>query len=70
VSHLEPYPHHRGSLGVVGLDEGRPPAAGTDVPDNSLDPMVTMVPVRGGRAALPVKAAISVEPAVGASAPV
>jgi hypothetical protein len=32
--------------------------------------MVTMVPVRGGRAAPPVKAAISVNPAAGASAPI
>jgi hypothetical protein len=32
--------------------------------------MVTMVPVRGGRAAPPVKATISVNPAVGTSAPV
>jgi hypothetical protein len=39
VPHLEPYPHHRGPLDVVGLGEGRTPAAGTDVPDNSLDPM-------------------------------
>jgi hypothetical protein len=70
VPHLELYPHHRGSLDVVGFGESRPPAAGTDVPDNSLDPMVTMVPVRGGRAAPPVKVAISVNPAVGASAPV
>jgi hypothetical protein len=35
-----------GPLDVVGLGEGRPPAAGTDVPDNGLDPIVTMVPVR------------------------
>jgi hypothetical protein len=48
VLHLEPYPHHCGPLDVVGLGEGRPPAAGTDVPDNGLDPMVTMVPVREG----------------------
>jgi hypothetical protein len=45
VSHLELYPHHRGPLGLVGLREGRPPAAGTDVPNNGLDPMVTMIPV-------------------------
>jgi hypothetical protein len=32
--------------------------------------MVTMVPVRGGRAAPLVKAAISVNPAIGASAPI
>jgi hypothetical protein len=44
VSHLEPYPHHRGPLDVVGLREGRPPNAGIDVPDNGLDPVVTMVP--------------------------
>jgi hypothetical protein len=62
VPHLEPYAHHRCSLDVVGLSEGRPPAAGTDVPDNGLDPMVIMVPV--------TKAAISVNPAVGVSAPV
>jgi hypothetical protein len=48
VPHLEPYPHHRGPLDVVGLGEGRSPAAGTDVPNNDLDPMVTMVPVRVG----------------------
>jgi hypothetical protein len=70
VPHLEPYPHHRGPLDVVGLGEGRPSATGTDVPDNGLDPMVTMVPVRGGRAAPPVKAAISINPAAGTSAPV
>jgi hypothetical protein len=68
VPHLEPYPHHRGPLDVVGLGLGRPPAVGTDVPEQSLDPMVTMVPVQGGRVAPPVKAAISVNPAVGASA--
>jgi hypothetical protein len=70
VPHLEPYPHHRSPLDVVGLGEGRPPAAGTDVPDNVLDSMVTMVPVRGGRAVLPIRAAISDNPAAGASAPV
>jgi hypothetical protein len=70
VSHLEPYPHHRGPLDVVGLVEGRPPAVGTDVPYNDMDPMVTMVPLRGGSAAPPVKAAISVNPAAGASAAV
>jgi hypothetical protein len=70
VPHLEPYPHHRGPLDVVGLGEGRPPAAETDVPDNGLNPMVTMVPVRGGRTAPPVKAAVSVNPAAGTSAPV
>jgi hypothetical protein len=69
VPHLEPYPHHRGPLDVVGLGEGRSPAAGTDVPDNGLDPMVTMVPVRGGRAAPPVKAVISVNPTAGTSMP-
>jgi hypothetical protein len=68
VPHLEPYPHHRGPLDVVGLGEGRPPAVGIDVPDNGLDPMVTMVPVRGGRAAPPVKAMISVNPATSAFA--
>jgi hypothetical protein len=76
VANLEPYPHHRGPPDVVGLGEGRPPPDGTDVPDNGLDPMVTMVPIRGGRAAPPVEAAISVDPAaatrstVGASAPI
>jgi hypothetical protein len=45
VSHLESYPHHRDSLDVVGLGEDRPPNAGTDVPDNGLDPAVTIVPV-------------------------
>jgi hypothetical protein len=47
VPHLEPYPHHRGPLDIVGHGEGRPPTARTDVPDNGLDPIV---PVRGGRA--------------------
>jgi hypothetical protein len=70
VPHLEPYPRHHGLLDVVGLGEGRPPAAGIDVPDNGLDAMVTMVPVRGGRVAPPVKTAIYVNPATGVSAPV
>jgi hypothetical protein len=70
VPHLESYPHHRDPLDVVGLGEGRPPAAGTGFPDNGLDPMVTMVPVRGGRAAPPVKTAVSVNPAAGASTPI
>jgi hypothetical protein len=70
VPHLESYPHHHGPLNVVHLGEGRPLAAGTDVPDNGLDPMVTMVLVQGGRAAPPVKAAISVDPAAGASVPI
>jgi hypothetical protein len=70
VPHLESYPHHCGALDIVGLGEGRPPTAGTDVPDNGLDPLVTMVPVRGGRTALPVKVMIFVDPAAGASAPV
>jgi hypothetical protein len=70
VLHLELYPHHRGSLDVAGLGEGRPLAAETDVLDNGLDPIVTMVPVRGGRATPPVKAAISINPAADASAPV
>jgi hypothetical protein len=61
------YLHHHDPLDVVGLDEGRPPTAGTDVPDNGLDPMV---PVRRGRATPPVKAVISVNPAISASAPV
>jgi hypothetical protein len=65
VPHLEPYPHHRGLLDVVGLGEGRPPNARTDVPDNGLDPTVTMVPVRGGRATPPVKAMISVRARLG-----
>jgi hypothetical protein len=70
VSHLESYPHHRGPLDVVGLGEGRSSAAGIDVPKNGLDPMVTMVPVRGGRVTSHVKAIIFVNPDVGASAPV
>jgi hypothetical protein len=45
----------------VGLGEGRPPTAGTDVRDNGLDPMVTMVPIWGRRVALPVKVRISVD---------
>jgi hypothetical protein len=44
-AHLKSYPHHHGPLDVVGLGEGRPPAAETDVPDNGMDPMVTIVPV-------------------------
>jgi hypothetical protein len=70
VPHLEPYPHHRDPLDVVGLGEGRLPTVGIGVPDNGLDPMVTMVPVRGGRVAPPVKATISVDLAAGASVPV
>jgi hypothetical protein len=70
VPHLKSYPHHCGSLNVVGLGQGKPPAAGTDVPGNGLDPLVTMLPDRGGRVAPPIKAAISVNPAAGASAPV
>jgi hypothetical protein len=64
VPHLEPYTHHRDPLDIVGLGEGRPPAAGTDVPNNGLDPVVTMVPVRGGRVAPTVKIMISVNPAI------
>jgi hypothetical protein len=64
MPHLEPYTHHRDPLDIVGLGEGRPPAAGTDVPNNGLDPMVTMVHVRGGRAAPAVKVMISVNPAI------
>jgi hypothetical protein len=70
VPHLEPYPHHRDPLDIVDLGEGRPPAAGTDVTDNDLDPMVTMIPVRRGRVAPPERATISVNPAAGASAPI
>jgi hypothetical protein len=70
VPHLEPYPHHRDPLDVVGLGEGRSPAAKTDIPDNGLDPMVTMIPVRGGRATPLVKAVIFVNAAIGGSAPV
>jgi hypothetical protein len=66
VANLEPYPHHRGPLDVVGLGEGRSPTAGTDVPDNGLDPAVTMVPIRGGRAASPVDAEISIDLAAAA----
>jgi hypothetical protein len=70
VSHLEPYPHHRGPLNVVGLGEGRPPNARNDVPDNGMDPAVIMVLVRGGRAAPPVKVVISIDPAASASTPI
>jgi hypothetical protein len=70
VPHLKSYPHHCGPLDVVGIGEGRPPNARTDVPDNGLGPAMTMVPVRGGRVAPPIKAAISVDPATGASTPV
>jgi hypothetical protein len=69
VLHLESYPHHRGPLDVVGLGEGRPPAVGTDVPDNGVDLMVTMIPVRGGRVASPVNAVISVNLTASASVP-
>jgi hypothetical protein len=55
VPHLEPYPHHRCPLNVVGLGKGRPPTARTDVTDNGLDSMVSMVPVQGGRATPPIK---------------
>ena len=64
MAHLELYPHHRSPLDVVGLGEGRPPTARTDVPDNSLEPVVTTVPIRGERATLPVKAALSIDPSV------
>jgi hypothetical protein len=70
VPHLESYPHHRAPLDVVGLGEGRSSNAGTDVPDNGLDLVVTMVHVRGGRAAPHVKAVISVDPIVDVSTPV
>ena len=62
VPHLELYPHHRSPLDVVGLGEGRPPTVGADVPDNSLETMVTMVPIRGERATLPVKVTLSIDP--------
>ena len=62
MPHLELHPHHRSPLDVVGLGEGRPPAAGADVPDDSLVLVVTTVPNRGERAALPVRAALSVDP--------
>jgi hypothetical protein len=70
VSHLESYHYHRDPLDVVGLGEDRSPNTGTDVPDNGLYPAVTMVPDRGGRAARTIKIAISVDLAIGASAPV
>jgi hypothetical protein len=66
MPHLEPYSHHRGPLDIVGLAEGRPPTVGANFSDNSLDPVVTMAPVRGGRAAPPVKVAISVDLAAAA----
>jgi hypothetical protein len=69
VPHLEPYPHHCAPLDVVGLGEGRLSTARIDVPDNDLDPMVTMLPVRGGRASPPIKTAISVNPAASAFVP-
>jgi hypothetical protein len=62
VANLEPYLHHRGPLDVVGLGEGRPPTTGTDVLDNCMDLAVAMVLIRGGRAAPPVEATISVDP--------
>jgi hypothetical protein len=67
---MESYSHHRGPLDVVSFGQCKPPAAEIDVPDNDMDPMVTMVPVRGGRAAPHVKAVISVNPVADASAPV
>jgi hypothetical protein len=70
VPHLEPYPHQRVPLDVVGLGECRPPTADTDVPDNGMNPMVTMVPVWGGKATPPIKTVISVDPAAGTSMPV
>jgi hypothetical protein len=70
VPHLEPYSHHHGPLDVVGLGEGRSLAVGTDVPDNGLDPIVTMVPVQGGRAAPSVRSAISINPTVDAFTPI
>jgi hypothetical protein len=62
MPHLEPYPHHHSPLNVVGLGEGRPPATGANVPDDSLVLVVTTVPNRGERATLPVKATLSVDP--------
>jgi hypothetical protein len=76
VANQERYPDHRSPLDVVGLGEGRPPTAGTDVLDNVLDPTVTMVPIQGGRIVPPVEAAISVDPTaairrtIGASSPI
>jgi hypothetical protein len=67
VLHLEPYPHHCGPLDVVSLGEGRPPTVRTDVPDNGLDSVMIMVPIRGGRAVPPVKVTISIDLAAGAS---
>ena len=64
MPHLELHPHHRNPLDVVGLGEGRPPTAGADVPDDSLEPVVTTVPIQGERATLPVKAALSIDPSV------
>ena len=54
--------YHCSPLDVVGLSEGRPPTIGADVPDNSLEPMVTTVPIRGERATLPMMAALSIDP--------
>jgi hypothetical protein len=62
VPNLESYPHQRDPLNVVGLDEGRPPGAGIDVPSNGLDPAVNMVPIQGGRVLPPVEVTISIDP--------
>jgi hypothetical protein len=69
VPHLEPYSYHRSLLDIVGLGEDRTPTAGTDVPDNSLDPAVTMVLVPERRVASPVKVVISIDSATGTSVP-
>jgi hypothetical protein len=70
VPHLESYHYHRDPLDVVGLGEDRSPNVGTDVVGNGFYPAVTMVPDRGERATPPIKIAISVDLAIGASAPV
>jgi hypothetical protein len=60
VPHLEPDPHDRGPLDIVGLGEGRPPT----IPDDSLDSVMALAPVWGEGVTPPVRDALSVEPVV------
>jgi hypothetical protein len=43
VPHLEPDPHDRGPLDIVGFGEGRPPDTGANAPDHGLDPIEAAV---------------------------
>src|SRR3954471_1859035 len=56
VPHLEPDPHDRGPLDVVGFGEGRPPRTGTNFPDHSPDPVEAVVLVVPAAAAAAVHA--------------